>query len=181
MLFDKEKMKTYIVILRGINVSGKNKLPMQELRAMLEKLNYSEVKTYIQSGNIILKSSEEASTIEKAIKEEIAKAFGYDVPVLAKTVSQWEKAIANNPYTAVEEKQQYFTFLSETPEIKSFDIDAKSDIYQIIDDVVYVNVVGGYGKTKLTNNLFEKKLKVTATTRNLKTTLKLLTLAKEII
>ncbi len=153
---------------------------MQELRTMLEKLNYYEVKTYIQSGNIVLKSSEEASEIEKTIKVGIADTFGYDVSVLVRTITAWEKAIANNPYTTVEEKQQYFTFLSETPEIKSFDIDAKADTYQIIDDIVYVNAVGGYGKTKLTNNLFEKKLNVTATTRNLKTTLKLLALAKEI-
>ncbi|WP_299681004.1 DUF1697 domain-containing protein [uncultured Tenacibaculum sp.] len=173
-------MKTYIVILRGINVSGKNKLPMQELRVMLEGLEFSEVKTYIQSGNIVLKSSKETIEVEKIIKVGISKTFGYDVPVLARTVTEWEKAIANNPYSEVEEKQQYFTFLSAIPEIKSFDIDAKADTYEVIDDVVYVNAVGGYGKTKLTNNLFEKKLNVTATTRNLKTTLKLLTLAKEI-
>ncbi|SNR15140.1 DUF1697 domain-containing protein [Tenacibaculum jejuense] len=169
-------MKTYIVILRGINVSGKNKLPMQELRVMLEGLEFSEVKTYIQSGNIVLKSSKEALEVEKTIKKGISKTFGYDVPVLARTVTQWEKAIANNPYSEVEEKQQYFTFLSAIPEIKYFDIDAKEDTYQIIEDVAYVNAVGGYGKTKLTNNLFEKKLNVTATTRNLKTTLKLLSL-----
>lgn len=153
---------------------------MQELRNLLAELNFTDVKTYIQSGNIVLKSSKEIIEVENIIKEGITNTFGYDVPVLGRTITAWEKVIANNPYTAVEEKQQYFTFLSAIPEIKSFEIEAKADTYEIIDDVVYVNAVGGQGKTKLTNNLFEKKLNVTATTRNLKTTLKLLALAKEI-
>ncbi len=169
-------MEAYIIILRGINVSGKNKLPMQELRGLLNQLEFQDVQTYIQSGNIILKSKEDKINIAKKIKERIENQFGYDIPVLVKTVSAWKKAIENNPYKNVEEKQQYFTFLSEKPEIETVEVNAKEDEYEIIDDVVYVNAVGGYGKTKLNNNFFEKKLKVTATTRNLKTTLKLLTL-----
>ncbi len=170
-------MKTYIIILRGINVSGKNKLPMQELRELLNQLQFKDVQTYIQSGNIILKSEENKISIAKKIKEGIENQFGYDVPVLVKEIEEWKNAIENNPYKNVEEKQQYFTFLSEKPEIETVEVNAKEDEYEIIDDVVYVNAVGGYGKTKLNNNFFEKKLKVTATTRNLKTTLKLLTLA----
>ena len=173
-------MSCYIVLLRGINVSGKNKLSMQELKVMLSDLNFTEVKTYIQSGNIVLKSTDEISIVKNTIKQGIANTFGYDVPVLVKTIQAWENAIHNNPYTNEDEKQQYFTFLSEASEIKSIVVDAKADTYKIIDDVVYVNAVGGYGKTKLTNNLFEKKLNVAATTRNLKTTLKLLELSKEI-
>ncbi len=170
-------MKTYIIILRGINVSGKKKLPMQKLRDLLNQLQFQEVQTYIQSGNIILKSKENKIQIVKKIKEEIEKQYGYDVPVLAKTIEEWKKAIENNPYKNVEEKQQYFTFLSEKSEIKEIEVNSKEDEYEVIDDVVYVNAVGGYGKTKLNNNFLEKKLKVTATTRNLKTTLKLLALA----
>jgi len=175
--------QVFIVILRGINVSGKNKLPMQELRDLLDNLNFAEVQTYIQSGNIVLKSKEDKSFVASKIKEAIQTQFGYDVPVLVRTISEWEKAIANNPYKEVEPKQQYFTFLSEIPKEKEIDIskiNTKEDEFLIIDDMVYVNAVGGYGKTKLTNNLFEKKLGVTATTRNLKTTLKMLDLAKEI-
>ena len=170
----------FIIILRGINVSGKNKLPMQALRDVLTSLKFENVKTYIQSGNIVLKSEKNKKEIALIIKEGIQNQFGYDVPVLVRTIEEWEKAIANNPYKAVEPKQQYFTFLSEVPEITTFDIDAKNDEFTVIDDVVYVNAVGGYGKTKLSNNFLEKKLKVIATTRNLKTTLKLLELAKEV-
>jgi uncharacterized protein (DUF1697 family) len=75
-------MKKYIVLLRGINVSGKNKLPMEELRGLLNDLGFQNVQTYIQSGNIILDSNEGKSVTCNTIKEGIQNKFGYDVPVL---------------------------------------------------------------------------------------------------
>ena len=170
----------YIVILRGINVSGKNKLPMQDLRDLLKGLGFKNVQTYIQSGNIVLNSELDKDTVAKKINEAIKTQFDYEVPVLIKTTKEWDKAIANNPYKEVEPKQQYFTFLSEVLLETVVEVNAKEDEFTIIEDVVYVNAIGGYGKTKLNNNFFEKKLKVTATTRNLKTTMKLLELVKEI-
>ncbi|CAL2076659.1 DUF1697 domain-containing protein [Tenacibaculum sp. 190524A02b] len=172
-------MKTYIILLRGINVSGKNKLPMAELKTLLQDLNFEKVQTYIQSGNIILKSEEEKATISNKIKTEIANKYGYDVPVLTKTIEEWREGIENNPFKEVAEKQQYFTFLSEASKITEIEVNAKEDEFTINNNMVYVNAVGGYGKTKLNNNFFEKKLKVEATTRNLKTTLKLLELANK--
>ncbi|WKD84833.1 hypothetical protein KCTC32516_00167 [Polaribacter huanghezhanensis] len=172
-------MKTYIVLLRGINVSGKNKLPMSELRVLLNKLKFQNVKTYIQSGNIILDADEIKSNVCQKIKEGIASKFGYDVPVLARTIDEWEKAIANNPYPTENHKILGFAFLSDIPKEKTFEVNATNDdVYTIIDDVAYIYCPSGMGNTKLTNNLFEKKLKVTATSRNLRTTLKLLELAK---
>ena len=94
-------------------------------------------------------------------------------------MDEWKKEIANNLYKEVDTKQQYFTFLSEKTNITEIEVSAKDDEFTIQEDVVYVNAVGGYGKTKLNNNFFENKLKVIATTRNLKTTLKLLELSKE--
>lgn len=174
-------MKIYIIILRGINVSGKNKLPMQDLRDVLNELNFENVQTYIQSGNIILNSVEGKDVVSQKIKEAIKDKFDYEVPVLVKTMEEWKTAIENNPYKEAAPKQQYFTFLSEIPKVKEIDtanINIKEDEFSIIEDVVYVNAVGGYGKTKLNNNFFEKKLKVIATTRNLKTTMKLLSLTE---
>ncbi len=168
----------FIIILRGINVSGKNKLPMQDLRDLLKGLGFENVQTYIQSGNIVLTSEELKDSIAEKINEAIKKQFDYEVPVLVKTIDEWKKAVDNNPYKEVAPKQQYFTFLSRIPMEKEISvINIKDDEYSMVGDVVYVNAVGGYGKTKLNNNFFEKKLKVTATTRNLKTTIKLLTLA----
>lgn len=153
---------------------------MQDLRDLLNGLGFQNVQTYIQSGNIILSATDNKESIASKIKEAIKSKFDYEVPVLVKTIEEWGKAIENNPYKEVEPKQQYFTFLSDIPEEKEIIVtNIKEDTYTIIEDVLYINAVGGYGKTKLTNNLFEKKLKVIATTRNLKTTMKLLTLAKK--
>ncbi len=171
-------MKTYIVILRGINVSGKNKLPMQDLRDMLNDLGYQNVQTYIQSGNIILDTDKSKTAICQHIKEEIASKFGYDVPVLARTITEWKKTIAKNPYPTENHKILAFAFLSEIPKVTSIEVNGtKDDEYTIIDDVVYIYCPGGFGNSKLSNNLFERKLKVIATTRNYRTTMKLLELA----
>ena len=172
-------MKKYIVLLRGINVSGKNKLPMAELRELLNELQFQNVQTYIQSGNIILESNKSKLEICQIIKDGIFSKFGYDVPVIVRTISELEKAIANNPYPTENHKIVSFTFLSEETMETSISVNiTNDDVYTITNDVVYMYCPDGFGSTKLTNNLFEKKLKVTATSRNYRTTMKLLELAK---
>ena len=168
----------FIILLRGINVSGKNKLPMADLRELLNDLGYQNVQTYIQSGNIILDANEDKVTVCNKIKEAIKEKFGYDIPVLARTIDEWRKAIDNNPYPTENHKILCFTFLSEIPKENTFEVNVTNDDeYTIVDDVAYIYCPGGFGSTKLTNNLFERKLKVTATSRNLRTTLKLLELS----
>ncbi|MGQ3679665.1 DUF1697 domain-containing protein [Tenacibaculum discolor] len=170
-------MNTIIILLRGINVSGKNKISMKELRTLLEDLGYDDVKTYIQSGNIVLKTAEGLKEVEKNVHIKIKEKYGYDVHVLAKEVKEIEGILKNNPYSHLAEKQIYFTFLFKPTEVNKIEVEAKEDEFTILKDVVYVNAVGGYGKTKLTNNFFERKLKVSATTRNFKTTNYLVELA----
>ncbi len=170
---------TYIVLLRGINVSGKNKLPMAELRDLLNNLDFKNVQTYIQSGNIILESSESKSVICQKIKKGIKDKFGYDVPVIVRTIPEWEVTIENYPFSLENEKIVAFAFLDKKTQIKEIEIkNIGEDKYKIDDDVVYLYCPLTFAKTKLSNNLFEKKLNVTSTTRNLRTTLKLLELAK---
>lgn len=174
-------MKTYIVLLRGVNVSGKNKLPMEELRNLLNELNFSNVSTYIQSGNIILQSEATRETIVDAIRNAIKLKFGYEVPVIIRTPQEWKRAIDNYPFSIENEKIVAFCFLDTAVSITEIEIKGiNEDQYKINDDVVYLYCPSGFGRTKLTNNSIEKKLNVAATTRNLKTTLKLWELSKEI-
>ena len=173
-------MKKYIVLLRGINVSGKNKLPMEELRDLLNDLGFQNVQTYIQSGNIILDSDKGKSVTCNTIKEGIQNKFGYDVPVIARTITEWKKGIASYPFSTENTKIVAFVFLNK--KVYEAKIDVKKidqDKYLIDNDMVYIHCPSGFGKTKLANKLFEKKLNVTATTRNYNTTLKLLELAEE--
>ena len=173
-------MKKYIVLLRGINVSGKNKLPMEELRDLLNDLGFQNVQTYIQSGNIILESGEGKSVTCNTIKEGIQNKFGYDVPVIARTIPEWKKAIAKYPFPVDNTKIVAFVFLNRKIYETKIDVkDINDDEYLIEKDMVYIHCPTGFGKTKLSNNLFERKLNVTATTRNYNTTLKLLELATE--
>ncbi|WP_275314703.1 DUF1697 domain-containing protein [Tenacibaculum bernardetii] len=173
-------MKKYIVLLRGINVSGKNKLPMLDLRELLNDLQFQNIQTYIQSGNIILESDENKRTICKKIKDGIFDEFGYDVPVIIRTVSEWKKAINNYPFSLENEKIVAFTFLDRKTEISEIVVkNIEEDKCKIDNDVVYLYCPTGFGKAKLTNNLIEKKLNAIATTRNLRTTLKLLELAEK--
>ena len=171
-------MKTYIILLRGVNVSGKNKLPMVELRELLNELGFQSIQTYIQSGNIILDSDETKTVICQKIKEAIANKFEYDVPVLVRTSKEWKKAIDKYPFSIENEKIVAFTFLDKVSKETEIEVKGiKEDQYKIDRDVVYLHCPSGFGKTKLTNNIFEKKLNVIATTRNYKTTIKLLEMA----
>ena len=132
----------------------------------------------MQSGNIILDSDESKTVIWQIIKEGITAKFNYDVPVLARTVSEWKKIIANYPFSTENTKIVAFTFLDKIA--SETEIDVKSineDVYKIEKDIVYLYCPSGFGKTKITNNIIEKKLKVIATSRNYRTTMRLLELA----
>ncbi|MCA9385166.1 DUF1697 domain-containing protein [Candidatus Dojkabacteria bacterium] len=177
-------MKTYIALLRGINVSGQKKIKMTQLRELLGK-EFNEVQTYIQSGNVIMSSelsseSEVSSQIEKLIEN----AYGYNVKVLTYTVDDLKKRFSENPYRDKDTKNLYFTFLSENkselPEHKVSSKKGKHEEITLIDDVLYMYAGDGYGKTKLTNNFFEAVLNLNATTRNYRTVSKLLEMAKEL-
>lgn len=171
-------MNTYIVLLRGINVAGKNKLPMQDLRTVLSNLGYTNVQTYIQSGNAIITTNEPIKNINFAIKKAIKEVFNYEITVIVKTLAALKKAVKNYPFNIDNEKIVGFVFLDSVVTEKEIAItNFKEDSYVIAADVVYIHCMTGFGKTKLTNNVFEKKLNVNATTRNLKTTLKLIALA----
>lgn len=170
--------EAFIVLLRGINVSGKNKLPMADLRGLLSNLGFKNVQTYIQSGNIILNSDKPKSEISSIIQKGILEEFGYDVPVIVKIKSELQRAVEQYPYSKENEKIVGFSFLEKPTEIVDIDIkNIGEDQFTIDKDVIYFYCPNGFGKSKITNNLFERKLKVQATTRNLRTTLKLIELA----
>ncbi len=179
------KMKTYIAFLRGINVSGKHKIPMAELRELCGSLKLRDVKTYIQSGNVVFKSElENATELEVVISKAILKSFGFEVPVIVKTSSQLRDILNNNPFESEDEiirKQVYFVLLNDVPKVEEL-TKFKAEMYKneeflISENCIYLKCKVGYGKAKLNNNFIERKLKVLATTRNYRTMHKLLDLS----
>ena len=178
-------MNTYIALLRGINVSGQKKVPMADLRTMMTDLELVNVKTYIQSGNVVFQSSEEnQSVLESKISETILKVFQFEVPVLVKSESQFQNIFDSNPFSEEQKSRSYFTLLSHIPKqdlVESVSIESyKNERFVITDSCVYFYSEHGYGKAKCNTNFFERKLKVSATTRNFKTMQKLLSLCSDL-
>lgn len=180
-------MNTYISILRGINVSGQKKIKMQELKKMYEGLNYRNVRTYIQSGNVLFDDkSKNLLQLADTIKKEILNHFGFDVPVLVIGVNELRKIIKNSPFAKkknIDLNKLYVTFLFSEPEQinieKLLAISFEQEEFILAGKTIYLYYPGAFGKTKLSNNLMENKLKVTASTRNWNTVNMLMSMADE--
>lgn len=176
-----------VAILRGINVGGKRKIRMADLLDLFAEAGFTNSSTYIQSGNILFNAADDLSEtdISKKISTAIRDKYGFDVPVIVRSANELEAAIKNNPfYTGKEDELNHLhlTFLDKAPEqeaIKTAEsVDSGEDKFVVDKRDIYVFCQGKYHQSKLSNNFFENKLKVTATTRNWKTVLKLCELAK---
>lgn len=180
-------MNRYVCLLRGINVGGYKKIKMADLRAALTDIGLKEVSTYIQSGNVLFSSKEkDVDQLAAVVKEMLQSVFGFDIPVLVRSTAYWNQIAAANPFIKTGEEplnQLLVTFLKDKPTAEQLDTIKdyvyKDDLFEIVDDAIYLYCRGGYGNTKLSNKFFEGKLKIQATTRNWKTVLKLTTMLEE--
>ena len=177
-------MKTYIALLKGINVGGYKKVPMAELRKLLSSNGFLNVQTYIQSGNVLFETLEEnVKKIEMRIKKSIFDHFGFEVSVLAKTPDNLKQIFDNCPFTEEQKKASYFMMLHDVPDKNLVEIASDKvyefDEYNIKNDCIYLFCEKGMGKSKFNAKYFERKLKTFATARNYNTLLKLLSLSSE--
>ncbi|WP_282030491.1 DUF1697 domain-containing protein [Winogradskyella eximia] len=177
-------MQTYIALLRGINVGGHKKVPMVQLRELLSNSGLLNVKTYIQSGNVIFQSiNDDSKELEKTIQNSILDHFGFKVPVLVRTRTELLTIFNNCPFSDEKKSERYFVMLSDVPdEMLVNEASQKTypdDDYVILNDCIYLFCAKGYGRAKFNLNYFEKKLNIHATARNYKTMVKLLALSEE--
>ena len=175
-------MVTYVALLRGINVGGHKKIKMADLREHLESWGFNDVTSYIQSGNIAFQSSLTARECEKIISDGIRKEYGWEVPVLVRTASQIIAILENCPFPKEKKEKSYFSLLSDAPH--EDDIQEANSLtpppneeFVVTAECIYFFCATYYGKAKLSNNWFEKKLKVSATSRNYRTMMKLVEMA----
>ncbi len=179
-----ERVK-YISVLRGINVGGKRKILMADLKELYSELGFTNCISYIQSGNVIFDYSDSRnSELAILIQNAITVKYGFEVPVIVRKQNEWEQSVQTNPYTDTHEKESLcLTFLDATPKVELTkainELNFEPDRFQIIDKDVFIYCPGPYHKTKLSNQFFESKLKVKATTRNWNTVLKLLELSEK--
>jgi uncharacterized protein (DUF1697 family) len=167
-------MTTFISMLRGINVGGQKKVRMAELKSLYETLGLENVQTYVQSGNVVFDSTEKDGVkLQNAIEVQIEATYGFNVPVLIRTGDDFRRVIESHPFAGEEPVRVLVTFLYEQPEGSKWDelrtYKDKVDQFTLGEQEIFLFCPGGYGKTKLSNTFFEKKLGVDATTRNWKT------------
>ncbi len=181
----KKKMETYISILRGINVSGQKKIKMADLKSLYENMGFQDVQTYIQSGNVIFKTNiTKKNEIRQKIQLKIKEHYNFSVPVLILNIGELNAVFLNNPFLNKRKEdisKLHVTFLDEKPKVELVreieNLQSASDEFIVSEKTIYVFCPNGYGRTKLNNTFFEKKLKTTATTRNWKTICKLVELS----
>jgi len=173
-----------VALLRGINVGKTKRMAMADLRELMEDAGYDDVRTYVQSGNVVFRSDGaiEAKPLEDAIEDQ----FGIDVTVILRTAKELATVVSRNPYLAadpdVDRSRLYVTFLADRPAKGALDgIDLATfapDGFQLIGRELYLHYPNGYGRTKLSNDFFERRTKLRATTRNWNTVTKLVELSR---
>lgn len=181
-------MNTCISLLRGVNMTGHNSIRMTDLVALYRDLGLIEPETFIQSGNVIFSMEKEIEIPEVALSIETAihDSFGYDVPVILRTIPMMRSLMAANPFLSIvnfDPAKMAVIFLrdnvSESQIHKVADVDYPPDKFKIIGNEIYTFCPNGFGRTKIYTNFFEKKMKVIGTARNWKTITTLLNLAEK--
>jgi uncharacterized protein (DUF1697 family) len=181
----------FIALLRGINVGGHRKVPMADLRKLLDGLGFEDVKTYVQSGNAVFHAEGTAAEIARAIEKAIETHFGFPVKVFLLDLAEWSKLVKGNPYPeAADEPTTLHLFVLEkeptAKEVQMLEEKARAlsgaqaeDRYTIAGKALYLHTPNGIGRSKLAE-LIGRTLKVETTARNWRTVLTLQEMAAEL-
>jgi len=175
-------------MLRSINVGGRNRVAMADLRGIANSLGYGDVSTYVQSGNLVFTGSGSPAAVGRAIEDRIASDLGVGVPVVVRTKLQLGRVLRENPFALqdLDEKTVHVTFLSEraksgkVAQLRERAGQFGNDRFDVIGSQVYLHCPGGYGETKLNNSYLEGRLGVTATTRNWRTVTTLASMTEQL-
>lgn len=174
-------MKTFVALLRGINVGGHNRLPMATLRQILETLDCHEVQTYIQSGNVVFDSKRQASSLSKNMAAAIKESCGFEPQILVLEKTDFEQAARDNPFPVKDPdaKTLHMGFLETTPNSPDLEglklLASPSERFRLIGKVFYLHAPDGIGRSKLAAKS-EKLIGVPMTDRNWNTVGKILSM-----
>ena len=177
----KNPSQSLVALLRGINVGGKHRLLMKELAELFADAQCSDVRTYIQSGNVVFKAPPRVvKGLAECIASNIERRYGFASPVILRTAEEMAQAVRDNPFLpdGAPEKAFYVYFLAGVPQasaVQSLDPGRSApDAFQVVGHQVYLHLPHGMGRTKLTNAYFDSKLSTISTARNWATVLTLL-------
>lgn len=174
-------MTTRIALLRGVNVGGGGKIKMEELRAVCEAMGLRDVRTYIQSGNVVFRTN--AKDAGARLAGEIERAFGVRTTVMTRTAEEFRAAVERNPISGAKPNQLVLFPLSSTPADEAVEKVRQMGItpedVQIIGSEMYIHFPLGQGVSKLPMAKIEKTLGAIGTGRNWNTVMALLAMAEE--
>lgn len=178
----------YVALLRGINVGGKNKLPMKALGELFNGAGCRGVRTYIQSGNVVFDATAAlARAVPDRIGGEIERAFGHRPPIVLRSRQEMQIVSSTNPFLlrGEDESLAYVAFLADEPteeRIRSLDpLRSAPDEFAVQGREIFLHLPGGVADSKLTNTYFDAKLATVSTARNWRTVQKLLEMMNELI
>lgn len=170
-------MTTHVLLLRGINVSGRNRLPMADLRAVVTALGFADVATYLQSGNLVCSGRGTPEQAAARVADALARELDLTVPVVGRRAEHWADLMTTNPLADLEDdpKKLHVTFLDGVPDPgRVTDLEGETaalapERLEVVGADVFLHCPGGYGETALSNAFLEKRLGRVATTRNWRT------------
>ena len=175
---------SYITLLRGINLGGHKTIRMEQLRACFEGLGFQNVRTHVQSGNVVFETGKGLTAVlSDKISKCIQREFGFPVSIVIRTAKEMGEIVRANPFLkkpGIDHSKLHVTFLSAVaPVTATKDLEPlalSAEQFRINGREIYLYCPEGYGRTKLSNNAIEKKLGLVATTRNWKSVNALLSL-----
>ncbi len=177
--------RTYVALLRGINVAGRNKLSKQDLAALFTEVGCANVRTYIQSGNVVFSAAPKvAKRLSPLIAQRIANRFGHRVPVVLRTAHELDQVAQSNPFLKTRARTDglHVAFLADQPNPRNVAALHRKrsplDSFMVRGREIFLHLPNGVARTKLTNDYFDSTLATTSTLRNWSTVLKLCELAK---
>lgn len=178
-------MSTQLLLLRGINVGGRNRLPMSALRSLVAHLGCTDVATYLQSGNVVCTGPDTAAETAASVAAALEDDLGLRVPVVGREASEWADVVAGNPLADLEDdaKKLHVTFLDGVPDPERVSELAREvaplapERLEVVGTHVFLHCPGGYSRTPLSNTFLERRLQRRATTRNWRTVIELAQLA----
>ena len=172
-------MATYAALLRAINLGARNRVAMADLRALIEGLGAKDVRTYVQSGNVVFRHAGGAAKLESELERTITSELGLEITVVVRSAAQLAKVVQAHPFDPA---GLYVSFLAATPKRAAVrelvEADHGTDRIAVKGKEVYLHLPGGYGRSRLNNAFLERKLGVRATLRNWRTVTALAELAR---
>ncbi len=179
-------MPNTIALLRGINVGGRNIVPMAELRDLIESLGFTDVKSLLQSGNVVFQNEGRSSSdLERILEEQTEKRFKFKIDYVVRSLAEWDDLIEGNPFKSEAETNPGHLVATltkgviEPSKFEALRAAIKgSEIAHLGSSHLYITYPDGIGESKLTNALLESKLGLRCTARNWNTVLKLAALAR---